>query len=138
MYVVNSTWITNTYVQILDLLVVYIVIVNTVNCQLISSFLLFTCLCQEIVGDGNPEALHESFKLEKKHFIWHNLLDVYIYYLESFLTVKFFPAWDVVILGGTENWKILNQSKTKLKDSRRNKKSWQIYLQWPAIDGKYF
>ena len=23
-----------------------------------------TCLCQEIVGEGKPDALHESFKLK--------------------------------------------------------------------------
>ena len=44
------------------------------------------------------------------------------------MTVKFCPAWDVVILGGTKNWKILSQSKNKTKGET---KSWQI-------DGHYW
>lgn len=36
---------------------------------------MFTCLCQEIVGEGKPDALHESFKLktEKMSNIWKEL-----------------------------------------------------------------
>ena len=71
---------------------------------------MFTCLCQEIVGEGKPDALHESFKLKTEK----NVKSMKGYdqlwtptmispYLESFFTVRFWPECEVVIFGGTEN-----------------------------------
>ena len=64
-----------------------------------------TCLSQDIVGAGNPEALQESFKLSellgKKNYPIFCCT-----YLESFLTVRFWPEWEVEILGGTEKQKV--------------------------------
>ena len=66
------------------------------------SLITLTCLSQDIVGDGKPEALQESFKLDEFiGKIFQNLAANI--YLESFLTVRFWPEWEVEILGGTEN-----------------------------------
>ena len=71
---------------------------------------MFTCLCQEIVGEGKPDALHESFKLKTEKNVKSIKGDVHDLYrtkisshLESFFTVRFWPECEVVIFGGTEN-----------------------------------
>ena len=73
-------------------------------------FKMFTCLCQEIVGEGKPDALHESFKLKTEKNVKSIKGDVHDLnrtkissHLESFFTVRFWPECEVVIFGGTEN-----------------------------------
>ena len=119
--------------QILDLLIVYIVIVNVNTVNQYHHFIVFIIYLSLPRNRWWWKSWGITWELQTKKKVFYFLLEVYIYYLESFLTVKFCPAWEVVILGGTENWKIFNQSKNQTKVET---KSWQIYLQCPFIDGK--